>query len=227
MVKKLVILLLFAAYNVASAQKSPPKSIGVVYLKKSISGDKELSNTMKIYESSELKISIATYVFNENDLFDLKVVGNSINRNTLFEFGYEVFGLPILEIGTNYCRVVYGYDDNNKELSGFVSLFDLNIEYKLWFEHLIDMPIFFIKDSQKDFYESPNGERVNSDLELLDGKEDYIMYPQEIRNDWMKVKVTTPSNYCDEPESINEKILWIKYTENDGQLNVWYYTRGC
>ena len=66
-----------------------------------------------------------------------------------------------------------------------------------------------------------------SDVELT--PHGYIMYVQEVKGDWMRVRLDVPSSYCaskkdPEPRSWEG---WIRYLDDDGHPLVWFYARGC
>ena len=57
---------------------------------------------------------------------------------------------------------------------------------------------------------------------------DYHLEPIEFSGDWMKVRVTQPSDYCaGEAIKIRETDGWVRWRSRDKGPWVWYFTRGC
>lgn len=225
----LVLIFLSASFESVS-QENSYKGIGVVYLKKSLTEEETLTNTMKIYNTNKFRNVEAEMTFNLKDRFDLRVVSNKIQKNAFFEFEYESFGLPIIEIKNRYFKVLYGYDQTHRKLIGFIPIDTINYGYRLWDKFFLEgTPIFFKRDLALEFFDRINGEKINIGLETIpdgSGRKNYIMYPLRIERKWMKVKLVTPSDYCAEVESkISE--VWINYLNKDCELRIWYYVRGC
>ena len=96
-----------------------------------------------------------------------------------------------------------------------------------WVDELSDRPLFFPKPEQAAFFVSPvSSRRVASPK---GGDDDYAMHPEEVRGPWMRVRLVIPSDNCTEPDSARQSVrrAWIRYLDDRGRPNVWYYTRGC
>lgn len=219
-------ILIVVLHFCSIAQQS--KGVGVVFLKKSLYNKPELLDSMDIYESSGFKNKIALFYVDPNDRFN---VGLSQDLNiSYFEFDYETFGLPIEEININSIKVIYGYSDDGEARSGFIRKDTTNYEWRIWSDFLLGYPVFFQRNVEPIFFAEFMG--VEELLELPNRTDvpkwkDYIMYPKEIRGDWMKVEVVAPSDYCEEPKLKQSKILWINHLDENGELKIWYYVRGC
>jgi hypothetical protein len=61
------------------------------------------------------------------------------------------------------------------------------------------------------------------------GDDEYAMHPEEVRGSWMRVRLVVPSDNCVDPDSVPRQTrrAWIRYLDDRGRPNVWYYTRGC
>jgi hypothetical protein len=56
---------------------------------------------------------------------------------------------------------------------------------------------------------------------------DHHLEPLEIRGDWMRVRLKSPSDYCVEPERVETAEGWIRWNSTERGPLVWYHTRGC
>ena len=171
--------------------------------------------------------------FNKNPL-SFEVQSELVIETNLLEFEYEVWGLPIIQINNNKAKLLIGKDKYSKSVYGWLNLKQNNIDYYLWNNFLLKKDLFIIDNKNIKFYNKPNGKIVlfkiyKKENKLSNEQElNYILHPLEIKGIWMKVLLVTPSNYCNEKtKNTRETIVWIKYINNDGKLNVWYYPRGC
>jgi len=55
---------------------------------------------------------------------------------------------------------------------------------------------------------------------------DYHLEPIEFEDDWMRVRVTQPSDYCRDTD-VTEQVGWVRWRSPEKGPWVWYYTRGC
>lgn len=151
----------------------------------------------------------------------------NMKTDNLIEFEYEKLGLPLRGISDNWLNVIYGYDKSGNVLTGWIEQ-SVATDYFLWKDYLKSVMLFFESTDRINFFDTPNGNKVEFKLQPSQNfKYDYIMKPVELHGDWMKVEVTSPSNYCDTPEIKETKELWIKYLDKSGRPLVWYFTRGC
>ena len=57
---------------------------------------------------------------------------------------------------------------------------------------------------------------------------DHHLEPIEFRNDWMRVRVKQPSDYCAGRDiAVAEHEGWVRWRSPDKGPWVWYFTRGC
>jgi hypothetical protein len=81
------------------------------------------------------------------------------------------------------------------------------------------------------FFEAPDGPAASFAL----NPDDYILWPLELRGDWLRVRAATPSDYCAAPPppgvpaapASRQDTLWIRWRAETGRPRVWFYTRGC
>jgi hypothetical protein len=228
--KKIILLISYVLCSSQSivAQNSSYKGIGVAYLKKSLTEEPSLSDTMIIYSSKSFSNVTARFVFDSSNRFDSKVLSESIEGQVFFEFDYESFGLPVSKVGADFIEVIYGIDSNAKRLKGFIHRGSDSYGYREWDSFFLGYPIFFNQELSLRFFDDYCGKEKYIPVNKLDsGQEDYIMYPLEIKKGWMKVRLVTPSDYCDTPEAPSTQEVWIKYMDGNGNLMIWYSVRGC
>jgi hypothetical protein len=140
-----------------------------------------------------------------------------------FEYDNERFGLPIIQTKANYFKVLVPFSDTTFQF-GYVRN-DSNVGAIYWKDLLPQKPLFFSEESLGAIYNYPGGSEVDVDLE---GASSYVLWPQEVdSNGWMRVKVITPSDQCE--ERVRALVIngWIEYLNSSGRPNVWYYPRGC
>ena len=60
---------------------------------------------------------------------------------------------------------------------------------------------------------------------------DHHLEPIEFRGDWMKARVTQPSDYCaGDTIATEQREGWVRWRSQDNEGKgpwVWYFTRGC
>lgn len=59
---------------------------------------------------------------------------------------------------------------------------------------------------------------------------DHHLEPIEFQDDWMRVRVKQPSDYCHDIEvtvAVAEHVGWVRWRSPDKGPWVWYFTRGC
>jgi len=96
-----------------------------------------------------------------------------------------------------------------------------------WTEQLADRPLFYPKPETAAFFATPDsGTPV---VRPRGGDDEYAMHPEEVRGSWMRVRLIVPSDNCVDRDSVARQTrrAWIRYLDDRGRPNVWYYTRGC
>jgi hypothetical protein len=206
---------------------SKDKGIGLLYVSSDLKGKVQIniyeknnveSRLLGLFISQQLEEGQTTYSIQERN----------IKTDNLIEFEYEKQGLPLCGIRDNWVNVIYGYDKSGKALTGWIEQKSGTTDYFIWKDYLKSVMLFFESADQIKFFDKPDGARVEFKLQPSQNlKYDYIMKPVELNGSWMKVEVTTPSNYCDTPETKETRVFWIKYLDQNGRPLVWYFTRGC
>ena len=134
-------------------------------------------------------------------------------------------GLPILEEApAGWHRVLLGADSTGAAVSGWSRVRPGIVGRTLWEELLPGQPLFFaLPPDSFAFHASPGGPEERFPVEV----ERYILWPLEVRGDWMRVRAVTPSDYCFEPRAPTQDTLWIRWRGEAGRPRVWFHTRGC
>jgi hypothetical protein len=149
----------------------------------------------------------------------------------MVEFAYEIPGWAILSVteDSSWARVTLAPFDSAGP-TGWVALGD-SVQALLWSRELPEHPLFFLPPDDPAFYDAPEEAARTRRTLARDGNSerlDYIMTPLEVRGEWMRVVLLTPSPMCVFPEpEVTPDTLWIRYLGADGRPRVFYYTRGC
>ena len=216
------------------------KGIGVVFF--SLHGpysSQFQSDSTFIYqypnENSKVIATFKLIVENGKNSWRYSVIsGDSNFINNTIEYAYETSGLPfdsILESRT-WVQIKNILEIENAPPKGWIRVHNSNMGFLLWENELKKHNLFFSPEQEvSEFYDSPGGKKVVFKLKRFEYQQgrlfDYIMHPIEVKGRWMKVRVVTPSDFCDEPVSPKVKTLWIKYLDEKGHPLVFYYSRGC
>ena len=219
-----IISVAFLLLRVISGSLAQDKGIGLL----TIEGNN--SSEFIIYSEADLSSNeLARFkVDRSKGWSEYSVEGKNISENNLLEYDYEELGLPVCKIKSNkWIEVIYGYDNNNYILTGWVLVSEKSTLLK-WNSFLKEKLVFFANPEKVNFFDDKNGKEVQFKLQPSEHMTyDYIMRPQVTKGNWMKVEVVTPSDYCDNPESLERKVFWIQYLDDTGRPLVWYFTRGC
>ena len=226
--KKGLFLLFSLVANLTFGQ-IPDNGIGVAFLQQSLpTNESPKWDTMKIFRDKNLNSKIASFIFNPHDRFDNRILTlNKVSSKSLLQFDYETYGLPITQIDSNQrvIEVIYGYN-NNIPLKGWVNLKESSNKFYLWKSYLKERYLFFINDRDINFYDKPNGEKIQISLSLSQEKTyDYILKPIDTIGDWMKVTLVTPDDYGRDIKNKKELQCWIKFISQNGRPMVWFYAR--
>jgi hypothetical protein len=149
-------------------------------------------------------------------------------RPNLVEYGYEESGIPFdsTDASGHWVHAILGFSPDSTPLGGWVDTTRPGVGLVAWAQQLSDRPIYFpvpkraaffaTADSSKPLPSPPNGEDA------------YAIHPEEARGAWLRVRVVEPSDTCepDTPARRTQRV-WIRYLDDRGRPNVWYYPRGC
>ena len=148
----------------------------------------------------------------------------------LLEFDYEIEGLPIdaLSGDSSWARVLLGRDGGGGVRGGWVALDPAQAGVLLWREHLPERGWLFFADSNPPpVHREPDGPVLDAGA-LFAGDGSHSLYTEEVRGDWMKVRIVSPDDSCGQDAGDSRVTRgWIRYLDPRGRPRVWYYTRGC
>ena len=146
----------------------------------------------------------------------------------LVEYGYEESGIPFdsLDVTGRWLHALVGSTADGTMRVGWVDTTQAGMGTVRWTDQLRDRPIFFPKPDHAAFFATPDSTMPVA--APRGGDDAYAMHPVEVRDRWMRVRVVTPSDNC-EPDAVPRRTrqLWIRYLDDRGRPNVWYYSRGC
>lgn len=148
----------------------------------------------------------------------------------LLEFDYEILGLAVDSVAPDgdWARVLLGHDAGGQLRSGWVALDTTSVGMLLWREHLLEREwLFFADDVPPPLFDRPDGSALGADtIFAADGG--YSLYAEEVRGDWMRVRVVSPDDSCGgEGGSPRVTRAWVRFVDARGRPRVWYHTRGC
>jgi hypothetical protein len=167
---------------------------------------------------------IARLVLDTAGVYRYEALEGMLEEQGTLEFGYEIVGLVLLERSPDgWVRVYLGKAPGGAVASGWTRVRPGALGLTLWEELLPRQALFFAlpPDSIR-FYSSIEGPGAPFPIEA-----GYIMWPLEVRGDWMRVRAVAPSDYCFDPPSPRQDTLWIRFRAQNGRPRVWFYTVGC
>ena len=146
------------------------------------------------------------------------------------EWLYEENGLPVDTIAgdSSWVRVVYAKDEGGDARLGWVRLTE-GMVVEFWPDVLTQQNVFFRRPDSIAFHATPDGEPLAIEIHSGDTADglDYTMVPLGVVGDWMRVEVTSPSDYCAEATVARKDTAWIRYLDARSRPRIWYFTRGC
>jgi hypothetical protein len=144
----------------------------------------------------------------------------------LLEFAYEIPGLPVDSLTADgWARAIVGFRPDGAPVPAWAPATAGSAERTLWRDELTAHDLFFRTGVPPAFFDTPGG--TPAAFTLPPDERDYILHPLGTRDDWIKVRVVTPSDMCADPESPRSAEVWIRYLDDRGRPLVWYHTRGC
>jgi len=149
-------------------------------------------------------------------------------RPNLVEYGYEESGVPFdsADATGRWVRAMLGFASDSSTRLGWVDTSQRGVGLVRWTEQLIDRPIFFPQPEFAAFFASPDSSQP---VTVPPGGDDaYAIHPLEARGPWLRVRIVEPSDNCEPDSSARRtRTVWIRYLDDRGRPNVWYYPRGC
>lgn len=159
--------------------------------------------------------------------YRLETSQQGLLRNDV-EWSYEESGLPIDSVTADgaWVRVLHAVDAQGDQQRGWArTAQESRIEW--WTDVLAEHTLFFRNQDSLAVHESPDGRRLWPDIAGANTGPDYALTPLQRSNQWMRVILTTPSDFCVDPPVVRKDTVWIRYLDERGRPRVWYYPRGC
>ena len=206
--------------------------LGVVFLRRAEDKSGTIGTDTLLLRAAPAPTSPLTgamlFVVSTNGVTSYQVAAADSLTPNLVEYGYEESGIPFdsADASGRWLRGLLGTMPNGTMRSGWVDTTQRGVGTVRWTEQLRDRPIFFPKPERAAFFTTPDS--ATPFTAPRGGDDAYAMHPVEVRGPWMQVRVVTPSDNC-EPDSVprHTRQLWIRYLDDRGRPNVWYYSRGC
>lgn len=169
------------------------------------------------------------YTVSANGITQYAVAAPESLRPNLVEHGYEESGVPFdsTDATGRWVRAILGFAADSSARVGWLDGGRRGVGLIRWAQHLADQPIYFPKPEAAAFFSTPDSTQP---APAPPGGEDaYAIHPLEARGPWLRVRVVSPSDNCAASDSVPHRVrtVWIRYLDDRGRPNVWYYPRGC
>lgn len=149
-------------------------------------------------------------------------------RPNLVEHGYEESGVPFdsADVTGRWVRAILGFTADSVARVGWIDTSQRGVGLVRWTEQLADRPIFFRHAERAAFFATPDSTRP---IPVPPGDDDaYAIHPLDTRGPWLRARLVEPSDNCEpDPKPRRTRVVWIRYLDDRGRPNVWYYSRGC
>lgn len=220
----------FDAAGVPSYTLVRERGVGIVHLDPGPVLAGRVSDTLEARDRPEPGAGVlARLVLDTVGVYTFEARAGLLDTPGALEFGYGEVGFPILDHGPEgWERVYLGTAPGGAVVSGWARARPALVGVTLWDELIPGQPIFFAlpPDSIR-FHAAPDSAEVSFAVK----PDDYILWPIDVRGDWMRVRAVTPSDYCAAPvpggPPARLDTLWIRWRTESGRPRVWFYTRGC
>jgi hypothetical protein len=154
---------------------------------------------------------------------------DSLSPN-LVEFGYEISGVPLdtLSADRRWARLLLGYDRGGRMRRGWARLDPRTAGVELWRESLAERGrLFFVDTMPPLLFDRPDG-RALPRAAPADGARAFGVYPEEVRGDWMRVRIQEPDDHCGEVVPRPRiTYAWVRFLDAAGRPRLWFHSRGC
>lgn len=163
--------------------------------------DKE-KDTLAFFDKEQVSLNKKTYdIINDEHLYREQIKVNSYNPE------YGLFILKCKGIKNQQYIVKINNDDYFININGNKNL----LKFKTQEEHVMESYPYLFGENKTPLRKQPNDES-----EIIDGYNDYLYLPVEIKGDWLKVKDDKDCYVGEEPskEDINGWVRWKK----DGKI---------
>lgn len=156
----------------------------------------------------------------------------------MIETGYETPSLIVLEAKDDgWLRFRWDVASASRGGTAWVHRCHLDraaypIRFQTWdalFREADTGPLFFRNPVRHSLRAGPGADRERLGWIVGEGSSEYHLEPVQIDGDWMRVRVTQPSDHCAEPGAVAARISdgWIKWRSPEQGPWIWYHTRGC
>jgi hypothetical protein len=190
------------------------------------------ADTIRVFADTASGAPVALLVrFGDGASWRYATYARGDDRPTWVEFGYEVAGVPIERVAPDgaWVQVIHAVAPTGATRSGWVRLDSARVRTRFWADVLPELASHFIGSAPGPFHEAPDGPRVG--LPWTATEWSYILHPDSVAGDWMRVRVVSPIDTCGAEEQSGDRRreahAWIRWRDTRGRPLVWYHTRGC
>ena len=173
-------------------------------------------------------IGAMLFTVGANGITQYAVTAADSLRPNLVEHGYEESGVPFdsSDASGRWVRGILGFTADSTARVGWIDTGRRGIGVIRWAQQLADRPIYFPRPEAAAFFARPDSsQRV---VTPRGGRDAYAIHPVGVRGPWLRVNVVMPSDNCEADSAPRRtRTLWIRYLDDRGRPNVWYYSRGC
>jgi hypothetical protein len=150
----------------------------------------------------------------------------------MVETSYEVLSLIVVEERGEWLRFRFGGPQARDSGFAWVRLDELvlgpdSVVYQTWpdlfMSDLIGPLHFRGQEGPWPLYAQPAATEAMHRVMTRD----HAIEPLEVQGEWLRVRVTEPSNYCADPERVAVTEGWLRWWTPTRGPEVWYNTRGC
>jgi hypothetical protein len=130
------------------------------------------------------------------------------------------------DVTGRWVRAILGFTADSVARVGWIDASQRGVGLVRWTEQLADRPIFFRHAERAAFFATPDSTRP---IPVPPGDDDaYAIHPLDTRGPWLRARLVEPSDNCEpDPKPRRPRVVWIRYLDDRGRPNVWYYSRGC
>ena len=178
-------------------------------------------------DSAAVPIGVMLFTVSSVGVTTYAIAAPDSLRPNLVEYGYEESGVPFdsADATGRWLRGILGFTADSIARVGWIDATRPGVGVVRWAAQLADRPIYFPRPERAAFFASPDSSKP---LPVPAGSDAYAIHPISARGPWLEARVVEPSDNC-EPDAkpARMRTVWIRYLDERGRPNVWYYPRGC
>lgn len=139
---------------------------------------------------------------------------------------YALYSFPVLEIRPDgWFRFQYTPAGTAWSHISQLNLGTVELTIESWEDRFLDVGQVYFRDSGINYAlrEQPGSDQAISSLV---GRNSFIV-PLEFQGDWMRVRVTQPTNACEFLPGARTAEGWMRWRDPEAGVRIWYAPKGC